>query len=128
MNMWLHWIIFTMCHKRQLHQQSQKWLIWTQVTNEWVGMDRNPCSVYSSYMFLWSFVLTFDIRCESSYIHYFYVEIFDSVYVVLFFKSHIRLLESPCWILFSFTFSCSFCVKIYFVSFHLLKHIVWSFI
>jgi hypothetical protein len=54
-------------------------------------MDRIPYSVYSSYMFLWSFVLTFDIGCESSSIHYFYVEIVDSVYVVLFFKSHIGL-------------------------------------
>jgi len=27
-----------MCYKRQLHQQSQKWLIWTQVANEWVGI------------------------------------------------------------------------------------------
>jgi hypothetical protein len=54
-------------------------------------MDKIPCSVYSSYMLLRSFILTFDIGCESSNIHYFYVEIVDNVYVAPFFKSHIRL-------------------------------------
>ncbi len=33
------------CRGGQSHQQSKKWLIWTQVANVWVDMEKIPCSV-----------------------------------------------------------------------------------
>ncbi len=30
------------CHGGQSYLKSQKWLIWIEVTNAWVGMDMNP--------------------------------------------------------------------------------------
>jgi hypothetical protein len=35
-------------------------------------------------MFLWSFVLTFDIGCEGFNIQYFFAKIVDNVYVIFF--------------------------------------------
>ncbi len=49
-------IVFTKCHGGQLDLKSQKWLIWTQVANAWVGMDRIPCS--DTFLFSWVSVVS----------------------------------------------------------------------
>ncbi len=37
-------VIFNKCHGGQSYLKSQKWLIWIEITNVWVGMDIIPCS------------------------------------------------------------------------------------
>jgi len=32
------------CHGGQSYLKSQKWHIWIEVVNTWVGMDRIPCN------------------------------------------------------------------------------------
>jgi hypothetical protein len=49
--MWLP-ILFTKCHKRWSYIKLQKWLIWTQVANTWVGMDKIHYSVDFDYFTL----------------------------------------------------------------------------
>jgi hypothetical protein len=34
--------VFTKSHGRQSYLKLQKWLIWTEVTNTWVGLDKIP--------------------------------------------------------------------------------------
>jgi hypothetical protein len=35
-------IVFTKCHGGQSYLKLQKWLIWKEVTNTWVGKERIP--------------------------------------------------------------------------------------
>jgi len=75
--MWLQ-VVFNKHHKRHSHLKLQKWLIWTQVANSWVGMDIILCNGSKLTQMAFSLLVNLVTLCK-----YYHFEQMDN-YVLLF--------------------------------------------